>query len=367
MVASASVDPYSPFHPHSMPAEDGPQSSEEGSGLHSPVSFGAPYATHGDSLRYSDGQHALGAQFDFSHSLAQQPPILSGALLDSSSRHVTYPAHYAMPPRNQLGVDFSVQPPVAHRIPAVPQHSPHIDFRYPPASERRLPGGPSQDPYNRLPGSSSALPMDSDHRSSLVPSSSVRSDASPAAETSTSPRDARKEISSVVIACRQCRSRKIRCDSTRPVCNNCVRRSNTCEYDTVPKRRGPDKRPGTRQRSCKKRTADGSVPPPPKRRRTTNTTERPAEQRELPPSKVKENLQHEPRRLSPTTQRHPDRHPHQQDHHYSHTSSQPPPPHTDLRMPSDQDNYKHDMSASYRRPPSYIHAPSKSNPDITYN
>lgn len=52
------------------------------------------------------------------------------------------------------------------------------------------------------------------------------------------------------------RSRKIRCDSTRPVCYNCVRRSNVCEYDTVPKRRGPDKRPGTRQRSCKKK------PPP---------------------------------------------------------------------------------------------------------
>ena len=51
MVASASADPYSPFHPHTMPAEDGPQSSEEGSGLHSPVSFGAPYATHGDSRK----------------------------------------------------------------------------------------------------------------------------------------------------------------------------------------------------------------------------------------------------------------------------------------------------------------------------
>lgn len=28
----------------------------------------------------------------------------------------------------------------------------------------------------------------------------------------------------------------------------------------MPKRRGPDKRPGTRQRSCKKRPADGSMP-----------------------------------------------------------------------------------------------------------
>lgn len=67
------------------------------------------------------------------------------------------------------------------------------------------------------------------------------------------------------------RARKIRCDSTRPVCNNCVRRSNECQYDAAPKRRGPDKRPGTRQRSCKKRPADGSAPPPPsKRKRTTS-------------------------------------------------------------------------------------------------
>lgn len=56
------------------------------------------------------------------------------------------------------------------------------------------------------------------------------------------------------------RLRKIRCDSTRPACNNCVRRSNECQYDAVPKRRGPDKRPGTRQRSCKKRPTDGSLP-----------------------------------------------------------------------------------------------------------
>jgi hypothetical protein len=52
------------------------------------------------------------------------------------------------------------------------------------------------------------------------------------------------------------RSRKIRCDSARPTCNNCVRRANVCEYDTQTKRRGPDKKPGTRKRSCKKR------PPP---------------------------------------------------------------------------------------------------------
>lgn len=102
-----------------------------------------------------------------------------------------------------------------------------------------------------------------------------------------------KEISTVVIACHQwlvlfchiitnlfkpgsSRARKIRCDSTRPVCNNCLRRSNECHYDTVPKRRGPDKRPGTRQRSCKKRPSDGSAPlPPPKRKRPARPDESP--------------------------------------------------------------------------------------------
>jgi len=36
----------------------------------------------------------------------------------------------------------------------------------------------------------------------------------------------------------------------------------------MPKRRGPDKRPGTRQRRCKKRAPDDPTPPNPKRRRT---------------------------------------------------------------------------------------------------
>jgi Zn(2)-Cys(6) binuclear cluster domain-containing protein len=63
------------------------------------------------------------------------------------------------------------------------------------------------------------------------------------------------------------RSRKIRCDSTRPNCQNCVKRGNECVYDKVPKRRGPDKRPGTRKRSCKKRQSDGSEPQPKKKQR----------------------------------------------------------------------------------------------------
>jgi len=67
------------------------------------------------------------------------------------------------------------------------------------------------------------------------------------------------------------RARKIRCDSTRPGCDNCARRSSQCEYDAVPKRRGPDKRPGTRRRSCKKRPVDGEDSPTIRKRRKTET------------------------------------------------------------------------------------------------
>ena len=67
------------------------------------------------------------------------------------------------------------------------------------------------------------------------------------------------------------RARKIRCDSTRPGCDNCARRSSQCEYDAVPKRRGPDKRPGTRRRSCKKRPAEGEDTPAVRKRRRTET------------------------------------------------------------------------------------------------
>lgn len=81
-----------------------------------------------------------------------------------------------------------------------------------------------------------------------------------------------------LFTCLRSRARKIRCDSTRPICHNCVRRSNECQYDAVPKRRGPDKRPGTRQRSCKKRSADGSAPPvPPSKRKRTSRVPDPQE------------------------------------------------------------------------------------------
>ncbi|KAJ3785251.1 hypothetical protein GGU10DRAFT_269626 [Lentinula aff. detonsa] len=55
----------------------------------------------------------------------------------------------------------------------------------------------------------------------------------------------------VYVACIQCRNRKIRCDGVKPICYNCARKSSggsDCNYDTAPRRRGPDKTPGARQR-----------------------------------------------------------------------------------------------------------------------
>ena len=272
-------------------------------------------------VRYQHNQHnqldvhhstpMMMPQYDYGHSLnTQQPPMLHTIQQppSSNSRHVTF-SHYSIPTRNHIGAEFSPQAP---RIPSV-SHGASIEFRYP--SERRLPSAPSHDhSYTRTTG----ISMDNDHgnhRSPVVDSTSY-SKASPAtSESCTSPKDTRKEASSVVIACRQwwvllsviflskdqpithfsypvhiiSRSRKIRCDSTRPICNNCARRSNECEYDLVPKRRGPDKRPGTRQRSCKKRPADGSTPPRSKRKRTSS--DQLTEPQEIPSPRVKEDMQ----------------------------------------------------------------------------
>ena len=65
------------------------------------------------------------------------------------------------------------------------------------------------------------------------------------------------------------RNRKIRCDGAKPVCHNCSRRTenpNGCTYDAAPKRRGPDRIPGARQRTV---AGSGGERPPRRRRRVT--------------------------------------------------------------------------------------------------
>ena len=143
----------------------------------------------------------LPPQYDYA-----QPPILDNALEppNSSARHVPFPSQYSVPLRNQLEIGFPTPSPMDSRIPPATTHSSQsVDYRYSPTSERRLPGGTSHDAsYTRTSGNSSALPMDNDHKPSLV-SSGARSDTTPAPQASSSAQVTRKEKSSVVIACRQ--------------------------------------------------------------------------------------------------------------------------------------------------------------------
>ncbi|KDN42120.1 hypothetical protein RSAG8_06978, partial [Rhizoctonia solani AG-8 WAC10335] len=64
----------------------------------------------------------------------------------------------------------------------------------------------------------------------------------------------------VYIACTLCRQRKIKCGGEQPACRNCVRIEVACHYDTEPKRRGPDKRPGTRTRTRKNTSGAANAP-----------------------------------------------------------------------------------------------------------
>ena len=66
--------------------------------------------------------------------------------------------------------------------------------------------------------------------------------------------------------CCASRHRKARCNGAKPVCSSCQQRKNMggeCLYDPSPKRRGPDKIPGTRQRMVKNvgDPAVGDLPP----------------------------------------------------------------------------------------------------------
>ncbi|KAF8557671.1 hypothetical protein OG21DRAFT_1505168 [Imleria badia] len=288
-----------------MIVDDGPQSSEDGSGLHSPI-FGAQFRgdsststpvitsrpflhTHVNKVRYHpdhlDVHNAAGilaSQFDSNYNLALSvPPPPQQHLLDPSLDLHPPHQHYSHEYRNHLGLDLS-----PHAYPNARLPPPPSQLNLPYHTGRRFPPDPRDPSYPSPQSPSAPVLPDSDQRSPPT-----KRDPAPSQTTATpaQPTPPRREGSNLVIACRQCRARKIRCDSTRPICHNCVRRSNECQYDAVPKRRGPDKRPGTRQRSCKKRPADGSAPPlPPSKRKRTSTRvpdaqEAPEDRRPLDP------------------------------------------------------------------------------------
>ncbi|KAI6033231.1 hypothetical protein F5J12DRAFT_799618 [Pisolithus orientalis] len=298
MVASSNGDVYAQF-PHGIIVDDGPQSSEDGSGLHSPI-FGAHFPhSHGDSIRYHHDRldiHSaagvLASQFDYKSIQLSVPQPSHHVYDDQLDIHPATQPHqpspysqdYPIAPRNHLGLDISPHSYHGTRLPlsSALGGGPGLSYHL-PAPHRRYSDDVSRD--NSYPTCAPASPPivpESDQRTIipkrepepqplLQPAPAPPPQQPPQQQQSGAQSNPRRESSNLVIACRQCRARKIRCDSTRPICHNCVRRSNECQYDAVPKRRGPDKRPGTRQRSCKKRPADGSTPVPPSKRKKAGT------------------------------------------------------------------------------------------------
>ncbi|TFY66432.1 hypothetical protein EVG20_g4654 [Dentipellis fragilis] len=268
MVASVNDDLYTPF-PRVL-TDEGFQSSEEGSELHSPV-FDQPFNHFSPAARYH------------STSAVHQLPTLATNVIPSAFDHHH---HHSWPAEQYNYVNGGPQIIESLKLPATALNIYNSDLRVPSfttsavslgSPPRLAPEDTTYEDYTVSIDASSHIPMShsSTTRASALslttadePQASSSGMASTEASTSRASRAQRKDASNIVIACRQCRARKIRCDSTRPECNNCSRRSNECVYDAAPKRRGPDKRPGTRQRSCKKRPADGSAPVPKKKRRT---------------------------------------------------------------------------------------------------
>ncbi|KIP09470.1 hypothetical protein PHLGIDRAFT_126340 [Phlebiopsis gigantea 11061_1 CR5-6] len=266
MVAAANAELYTPF-PHSMLIEDGVQSSEEGStsDIHSPV-FESVYPPDGHlHLPDASASFSIPSPFDARyprHSIQ----VPEAHLLDTLQPPSATDVHHLLPPQPHGHVAFglqqhpvlnlALQPPPIH--PPPPALSPVGEYSFNLPQSRMSEQQMHLVAYDTAPSSSRASfsmapPPEQHKHSPPVHISPAANGNASGSNAPSSPSRPRREASNVVIACRQCRARKIRCDSSRPQCNNCIRRGNECEYDAKPKRRGPDKRPGTRQRSCKKR------------------------------------------------------------------------------------------------------------------
>ncbi|KAI9455242.1 hypothetical protein BJY52DRAFT_1280837 [Lactarius psammicola] len=287
MVASSNYEQYSPFPKGVVPPElEGCQSSEEESELHSPF-FDQPLTAFlptepryqsiapasilpPDSLiapphnsQYYAQSQGFGAHLD---EYPKEPP--NTAMTYNTSVQLRTQSFTSSAYELAMPHCFpSLMNPAFNRFTTSVDASPSAPQIAPSTSHFNLSHPSSSTPSAPIPQPPLASPL------ALVDTVDPPKPAAPpglpdASGASPSPRPGpARNVSSGVIACRQCRSRKIRCDSTRPKCQNCLKRGNDCVYDKVPKRRGPDKRPGTRKRSCKKRQSDGSEPNQPKKQR----------------------------------------------------------------------------------------------------
>ncbi|THH18643.1 hypothetical protein EW146_g2361 [Bondarzewia mesenterica] len=276
MVASANDELYTPF-PRGPSSEEGPASSEEGSDLYvhrafAPITFGANELFNKVRYRSIDTvsiphtssliASPLKSPQSFSTVHGDNPQVIEPFQLLNHPLSVHRSDIYA---QSLTSSAFSLSN--SHpRFLSLTDHTLDSQFAAPSTHPPLAQSAASGHPERSHQPTSSMEPQASSSTTSGPSTGAIPSSPHPV-------RGTRKEISNVVIACRQCRARKIRCDSTRPECNNCLRRNNECVYDAAPKRRGPDKRPGTRQRSCKKRPADGSAPHPKKKRKADTVNE----------------------------------------------------------------------------------------------
>ncbi|KAG6335686.1 hypothetical protein ID866_3392 [Astraeus odoratus] len=291
MVASTNGDVYTPF-PHTIIVEDGPQSSEDGSGLHSPI-FGAQFPQpHGDSIRYHHDQldihnaaGVLASQFDYKTlhlSVPQGNPHVYDDQLDLHSG--THPHHqssyaqdYPVHPRNHLGLDLPPHSYHGNRLPppVVTSGSGGLGYHLPVPHRRYSGDVPRDHAYPSGAAASIPIPSESDQRSIVPkrepePQPILQATPQPSPQQTPQPNPQQSPQQATQSAQKQPASGPQnpprRETSNLPGEEDPL--SNECQYDAVPKRRGPDKRPGTRQRSCKKRPADGSAPPiPPSKRK----------------------------------------------------------------------------------------------------
>ncbi|KAI0266953.1 hypothetical protein BC834DRAFT_87541 [Gloeopeniophorella convolvens] len=271
MVASSNYEQYTPF-PRGVALEsEGFQSSEEESELHSPDLEQPLTAFIPIEPRYQ----SIGSDSLMPHSSLIAPPYATSQYYlqsqDLGAHEHVYPKE---PPNTALSYNPSAtlhtqsftssayELAMPHRFPSLMDPAFDRVASFTDASAP-LPQISSSSHLGRSPTSAITSTPPPQAHSAAVADRTLDASASGSTDTpvaSSSRAGAIRNVSSGVIACRQCRSRKIRCDSTRPKCQNCLKRSNECIYDKVPKRRGPDKRPGTRKRSCKKRQSDGSDP-----------------------------------------------------------------------------------------------------------
>jgi len=256
---SSAAKTFAPYHPHHHHHhhhhhfDERSGSKEDGSeGMHTPPSAMSQPRAVRSPIRFDVD---FTPDLNFTH---HQHPI-----------HVHQP-NYALAPSTPFAQSSFSYPPTfrnSYEFPLVPdltKISTSMSSQYIPSDHLQTYLSPVSIPDTRLSSEQPPSAHVNGSSQSPVVSSPTSVENNPSGSSlqykqSTSdqpPTTQGKARTRVYVACLQCRSRKIRCDGAKPTCHNCGRRSSECKYDAVPKRRGPDKKPGARQRTVKKKDGD---------------------------------------------------------------------------------------------------------------